>query len=214
MGNARWRGVSLKSVLEAAGVKADAQQVTFNGMDKPVMGSTPDYRKALGIDHALSGEPMLAWDMNGEELPLLNGYPLKLIVPGYFATYWVKHLAEIEVIDHDFEGHDAYFMAKGYRMPDNACGCVEPGTNADKTRPVTTLTVRSFITSVMANEVLPLKQPVELKGIAFDGGAGIKSVAVSIDNGHSWQGTKLGEDLGRFSFREWRLPVTFTNKGT
>lgn len=213
MGNARWRGVSLKSVLEAAGVKAGAQQVTFNGMDKPVMSSTPDYRKALGIDHALSGEPMLAWDMNGEELPFLNGYPLKLIVPGYYGTYWVKHLAEIEVIDRDFEGHDAYFMTNGYRIPDNDCDCVEPGASADKTRPVATLTVRSFITSVMANGVLPLGQAVELKGIAFDGGSGIKSVAVSIDGGHSWRGTTLGQDLGRFSFREWRLPVTFSHKG-
>lgn len=213
MGNARWRGVSLKSVLEAAGVKAGARQVTFNGMDKPVMSSTPDYRKALPIDHALSGEPMLAWDMNGADLPFLNGYPLKLVVPGYFGTYWVKHLAEIEVIDHDFEGHDAYFMTKGYRIPDNDCGCIEPGTSASKTRSVTNLVVRSFITSVMANSVLPLGQTVELKGIAFDGGSGIKSVTVSMDGGRSWRGATLGEDLGRFSFRQWRLPVTFSHKG-
>lgn len=213
MGNARWTGVSLKAVLEKAGLNSNAKLVTFNGLDKPVMSSTPDFRKALDIDHAINGEPMLAWDMNGEELPFLNGYPLKLIVPGFYGSYWVKHLSEIEVIDHEFEGHDAYFMAHGYRIPDNDCACIMPGTSADKTRPTSTLTVRSFITSVMSGETLAAKKSVELKGIAFDSGAGIKSVAVSIDGGGTWQNAKLGENLGRFSFREWRLNVTFSKPG-
>jgi DMSO/TMAO reductase YedYZ molybdopterin-dependent catalytic subunit len=213
MGNARWSGVSLKSVLEKAGVAAGARQVTFNGLDTPVMPATPDYRKALDIELALSAEPLLAWGMNGQDLPFLNGYPLKLIVPGYFGTYWVKQLAEIEVIDHEFDGHDAFFMVKGYRVPDNDCTCVAPGTTAEKTRPISTLPVRSFITSVMAGGVLPAGREVELKGIAFDGGSGIKTVDVSIDGGKSWRAASLGQDLGRFSFREWRMPATFAGKG-
>lgn len=212
MGNARWTGVSLKAVLEKAGVAAGARQVTFDGLDKPVIASTPDFRKALDIDHALSAEPMLAWGMNGQDLPFLNGYPLKLIVPGYFGTYWVKHLSEIEVIDHVFDGHDAFFMTKGYRVPDNDCTCVPPGTTPEKTRPISTLPVRSFITSVMADGVMPAGRQVELKGIAFDGGSGIKSVGVSIDAGKTWRAATLGEDLGRYSFREWRMPVTFAAK--
>ena len=214
MGNARWTGVPLKLVLDKAGVLPGAKQVTFNGLDKPVLASTPDFRKALDIEHALHPEPILAWAMNGEDLPFLNGYPLKLIVPGYFGTYWVKHLSEIEIIDHDFSGHDAYFMSSGYRLPDNDCACVAPGTTPDKTRPISTLPVRSFITSVMAGEVLPAGRTVELKGIAFDGGAGIRAVDVSIDGGRSWRAAALGENLGRFSFREWRLPVSFASKGT
>ncbi len=213
MGNARWTGVSLKAVLERAGVQAGARHVTFNGLDKPVMASTPDFRKSLDIEHALSPEPLLAWAMNGEDLPFLNGYPLKLIVPGYFGTYWVKHLAEIEVIDHAFTGHDAYFMSQGYRLPDNDCLCVAPGTAAAKTRPISTLPVRSFLTSVTAGGVLPAGQVTELKGIAFDSGAGLKTVDVSIDGARSWRSATLGSDLGRFSFREWRLPVTFERKG-
>lgn len=213
MGNARWTGVPLKALLDKAGVRAGAVQVTFDGMDKPVLPSTPDFRKALHIDHAMSGEPLLAWNMNGEELPFLNGYPLTLVVPGYFGTYWVKHLATIEVIDHEFSGHDAFFMTKGYRVPDNDCACVAPGTPAGNTRPVTTLPVRSFITSVMAGGTLPIGRPTELKGIAFDGGSGIRSVAVSIDGGQSWRDATLGRDFGRFSFREWHLPVTFPRKG-
>jgi sulfite dehydrogenase len=213
MGNARWVGVPLKAVLDKAGVGAGAKQVTFNGLDKPVLASTPDFRKALDIEHALNGEPMLAWSMNGNDLPLLNGYPVKLIVPGYFGTYWVKHLSEIEVIDHVFEGQDAFFMTTGYRVPDNDCQCVAPGTAAAKTRPISTLPTRSFITSVMNGGSLPLRRPVELKGIAFDGGAGIRKVEVSIDAGVHWQNATLGRDLGRYSFREWRLPVSLAKPG-
>ncbi|AZD74445.1 molybdopterin-dependent oxidoreductase [Pseudomonas chlororaphis] len=120
VGNAQWTGIPLKAVLEHAGVQAGAKQVTFRGLDHPVLPTTPEFIKALGIDLALSDEPMIAWAMNGADIPFLNGYPIKLIVPGYFGTYWVKHLSEIEVIDHTFEG---YFMEKAYRVPDNDCQC-------------------------------------------------------------------------------------------
>lgn len=214
MGNARWVGVPLKAVLEKAGVAAGAQQVTFNGLDQPVLPTTSDFRKALDIDHALSPEVLLAWSMNGADLPFLNGYPLKLIVPGYFGTYWVKHLSEIEVIDHTFDGHDALFMDHAYRLPDNDCLCIAPGTTPEKTRAISTLPVRSFITNVVSGGVLPSGRMVELKGIAFDSGAGLKSVDVSIDGGQSWRAAQLGQDLGRYSFREWRLAVSFARKGS
>jgi sulfite dehydrogenase len=213
MGNARWTGVPLRKVLEKAGVAAGAKQVTFNGLDTPVLPSTSDFRKSLDIDHAMSAEPMLAWSMNGQDIPYLNGYPLKLVVPGYFGTYWVKHLSQIEVIDHDFDGHDALFMTTAYRVPDNDCQCVAPGTAAAKTRPISTLPVRSFITNVHSGAVLNAGRHFELKGIAFDGGAGIRAVEVSIDGGRSWLQAALGTDLGRFSFREWRAPVRFERKG-
>jgi len=211
MGNARWVGVPLQAVLKKAGIIAGAKQVTFNGLDKPVLPGTPDFRKALDIEHALSPEPLLAWAMNEQDLPFLNGYPLKLIVPGYFGTYWVKHLSEIEVIDHTFEGHNAFYMTKGYRVPDNDCMCVAPGTAADKTRPISTLPVRSFITNVKSGEVLPVARAVELKGIAFDRGAGLKAVDVSIDSGRTWRPATLGKNYGRFSFREWQLSTTFAS---
>src|SRR5437762_1648589 len=86
MGNARWRGVPLKTVLDKAGAQQGAKQATFNGMDGPVSDKTPDFVKALDIDHARDGEVMLAYGMNGEELPVLNGFPLRLIVPGYYGT--------------------------------------------------------------------------------------------------------------------------------
>ena len=213
MGNAKWGGIPLKAVLEKAGVLTDAKYVAFNGLDRPAFLSTPDFQKALGIEHAMNGEPMLAWEMNGEALPHLNGYPLKLIVPGYFGTYWVKHLSEITVLDEPFQGHDAYFMTSGYRLPDNECMCVAPGSTAAKTLPISTLPVRSFITNIRTDDILPLNSPIELKGIAFDSGVGIKAVDVSVDSGKTWQRAKLSESLGRFSFREWKLTVSFSKVG-
>ena len=205
MGNARWKGVSLKAVLDRAGVQKDARQVTFNGLDGPIVDKTPDFVKALDIDHARNGEVMLAYSMNGQDLPFLNGFPLRLVVPGYYGTYWVKHLSEITVIDSVFDG---YWMKTAYRIPDNDCNCTEPGTPPKTTIPIGRLTVRSFITSVSNDAKVAAGQPVTLKGIAFDGGTGIKEVAVSTDDGKSWAPAKLGQDLGKYSFREWQLPVT------
>jgi sulfite dehydrogenase len=203
MGNARWHGVPLKTVLDMAGVQQGAKQVTFNGMDKPVMETTPDFIKALDVDHARDGEVMLAYGMNGDDLPVLNGFPLRLVVPGYYGTYWVKHLNEITVIDSVFDG---VFMKTAYRIPDTPCSCVEPGTAPKATVPINRLTIRSFITSVSDGAKLK-PGTTTLKGIAFDSGKGLKEVAVSIDGGKSWTPAKLGKDLGKYSFREWKLPV-------
>jgi DMSO/TMAO reductase YedYZ molybdopterin-dependent catalytic subunit len=203
MGNARWKGVPLKAVLEKAGVQASAKQVVFGGLDGPVMDTTPDFAKALDLDHARDGEVMLAYSMNGEDLPMLNGFPLRLVVPGYYGTYWVKHLNEITVIDTVY---DNFWMKTAYRIPDNDCACVEPGTAPKATVPINRFTVRSFITSVAGGAKLKSGK-LTLKGIAFDGGTGIKQVDVSTDGGQNWKAAKLGKDLGKYSFREWTLPV-------
>ena len=204
MGNARWVGVPLKDVLARAELKNTAKQVTFNGLDNGVMGGG-DFVKALDMNVALNGEVMIAWQMNGTDLPFLNGFPVRLIVPGYYGTYWVKHLNEITVIDSVFDG---YWMKTAYRMPDNDCNCTEPGTPPKTTIPIGRFTVRSFITSLGDGAKVAAGQPITLKGIAFDGGTGIKEVAVSTDDGKSWTPAKLGQDLGKYSFREWQLPVT------
>src|ERR1700704_5432855 len=199
MGNARWRGVPLKALLDKAGVQQGAKQVTFNGMDGPVSDKTPDFVKALDIDHARDGEVMLAYAMNGQDLPVLNGFPLRLVVPGYYGTYWVKHLNEITVIDDVFDG---YWMKTAYRVPDNACACVPPGTAPKATIPITHLDVRSFITNVKDGAQVKAGSETLLKGIAFDGGYGIAEVAIWADGGKTWSEATLGDDLGKYSFRE------------
>jgi DMSO/TMAO reductase YedYZ molybdopterin-dependent catalytic subunit len=204
MGNARWTGVPLKAVLERAGMKAGAQQVAFNGLDNPPIPTMPDFVKALAFDHAADGEVMLAWAMNGQDLPFLNGYPLRLIVPGYFGTYWIKHLSDITVLDAPFDG---YWMKTAYRVPDNDCQCVPVGTKPASTRPIGKFAIRSFITS-HANDAQVLHgKPVVLSGIAFDSGHGIAKVELSSDGGRTWKDARLGEDLGRYSFRPWTLAL-------
>ena len=186
-----------------AGLQAGALLVTFIGMVGPVSVKTPDFVKALDIDHARDGEVMLAYGMNGDDLPVLNGFPLRLIVPGYYGTYWVKHLNEITVIDREFDG---FWMKSAYRIPDTPCNCVEAGTAPKATIPINRFTVRSFITSVGDGARLKAGATT-LKGIAFDGGSGIKEVEVSTDGGQSWTPAKLGKNLGKYSFREWQLPL-------
>lgn len=204
MGNARWKGVPLKAVLDKAGVKPGAVQVSFGGLDGPPLAETPDFAKALDIDHARDGEVMIAYAMNGEDLPWLNGFPVRLVVPGWYGTYWVKHLNEITVLDKPL---DTFWMKTAYRIPDNDCACTEPGKPAEKTVPINRFKVRSFITSVMEGDKVQAEAPLKLRGIAFDGGSGIKEVAVSSDGGKTWQPTALGEDLGKYSFREWTATV-------
>jgi sulfite dehydrogenase len=204
MGNARWVGVPLKAVLARAGLKPGARQVTFNGLDVALLGAG-DFIKALDVDHAMDGEVMLAYRMNGADIPMLNGYPVKLIVPGYYGTYWVKHVSNIDVIDSVFDG---FWMKTAYRVPDNDCACVAPGTAAATTRPIGRFNVRSFITSLQDGAKLRAGREVAARGIAFDGGRGIREVAWSGDGGGTWQPAKLGDDLGRYSFREFKFAFT------
>jgi hypothetical protein len=204
MGNARWRGVSLKLVLDKAGVQGSAVEVRFDGMDGPAIPATPDFAKSLPIDHARDGEVLLAYQMNGADLPILNGYPLRLVVPGYYGTYWVKHLNEITVLDKPLAN---FWMATAYRVPDNDCHCVPAGAPAGKTVPIGRLNVRSFITNLLDGAKLAASRPTLVRGIAFDGGSGIKGVSLSIDDGKTWTGTELGPELGRYSFRTWGARV-------
>ena len=207
MGNARWRGAPLKAVLDKAGVQTGARQVIFNGLDRPVLQETPDFVKSLDLDHACDGEVIIAYAMNGEDLPWLNGYPARLVVPGYYGTYWVKHLSDITVISDDFDG---FWMKTAYRIPDNPCACIEPGQKATATVPINRLDVRSFITSPGNGAQVKARAGTLVKGIAFDGGYGIKTVLFSGNGGRDWMEAKLGPDLGRYSFRQWsamaRLP--------
>jgi hypothetical protein len=99
-------------------------------------------------------------------------------------------------------------MKPGYRIPDNPCGCVEPGTAPKQTVPITYMTVRSFIASPARGASVAAGRPVAVKGVAFDSGYGIESVELSSDGGETWRRVPLGPDLGRYSFREWSASWT------
>ena len=206
MGNAEWVGCRLKDVLAAAGVRQGAVEVTFDGLDKPAFPSVPDFVKSLALARVLDDpNVIIAYQMNGAPLPMLNGFPARLVVPGWYATYWVKNLSEITVVDKPFE---QFWMKPAYRIPDNACGCVEPGTTPKTTVPIHRMTVRSFLVTPGPGTRVAVGAPLTLKGIAFDGGYGIREVEISDDGGQMWRRATLGRDLGPYSFREWSATWT------
>jgi DMSO/TMAO reductase YedYZ molybdopterin-dependent catalytic subunit len=215
MGNARWAGVPLRDLLSRAGVRAGAVDVTFAGLDRggytppadlnPAgTPAVPDFVKSLGAKHATDPAAgiLVAFEMNGQPLPLLNGFPARLIVPGWYGTYWVKSLGEIAVLTQRFDG---FWMSKGYRIPPAPNAVEQPDKLAPATVPIHRMNVRSFFVVPEPGERLARGQAHRLEGIAFDGGDGIRLVEVSTDGGGSWQAAELGDDLGNYSFRRWRL---------
>jgi DMSO/TMAO reductase YedYZ molybdopterin-dependent catalytic subunit len=210
MGNARWTGVRLRDVLDRAGVKAGAVAVRFNGLDTPVVDGAPDFIKSLAIDHARDGEVMLAYQMNGAQLPLLNGFPLRLIVPGWYSTYWVKMLNDIEVLDAP---DDNYWMKQAYLVPDTSGANVRPGQTGFRTVPISRMVPRSFFTNVTDATTVQPNAAVPLRGIAFGGDTAVARVVLSADGGHTWQPATLGPDAGRYSFRQWTTQVTAPGSG-
>ena len=205
MGNALWKGVRLRDVLQKAGVETDAVQVRFNGADGPALPATPDFIKALDLPVALREDVILAYRMNGEPLPVLNGFPVRLVVPGWFATYWVKMVNDIEVINRV---DDNFWMKTAYRIPDDPCACMEPGQKGVNTIPIHRMPVRSFITSLADGARLKGNQAHEVRGIAFDGGYGIARVLFSSDGGKAWSEARLGPDHGKYAFRPWSARFT------
>jgi DMSO/TMAO reductase YedYZ molybdopterin-dependent catalytic subunit len=200
MGNALWTGVRLRDVLDRAGLKASAKQVQFDGLDGPSLPATPDFRKSLDVDVARRDDVIVAYAMNGAPLPVLNGYPVRLIVPGWYSTYWVKMLSAITVLDHV---DDNFWMKSAYRIPDTPDNSVVPGSTGFATIPINRMRVRSFITSLADGATIKPGR-TELRGIAFDGGSGIKKVEISADGGASWHDTALERDYGKYSFRRWK----------
>ena len=210
MGNARWTGVRLKDVLDKAGIKPGALQVRFKGMDEPVVAEAPHFMKSLDIEHALDGEVMIAYAMNGEQLPLLNGFPLRLIVPGWYATYWVKMLNDIEVLD---QPDTNYWTEVAYKIPDTPHASIEPGQANVRMIPINRMVPRSFVTNPASDSVVKAAAPVTFRGIAFGGDCGVAKVDVSIDHGKSWRQAKLGQNEGTYGFRQWETPLIFPAPG-
>jgi DMSO/TMAO reductase YedYZ molybdopterin-dependent catalytic subunit len=211
MGNALWTGVRLKDVLDRAGVKAGALQVRFNGLDTGVIPQTPDFMKSIAIDHARDGEVMIAYAMNGEPLPLLNGFPLRLVVPGWYSTYWVKMLNDIEVLDHPDEN---FWTTKAYLIPDTPFANIVPGQKDVKMVPINRMVPRSFFTNVQDGAVLKVGQTTVVRGIAFGGDAAVAKVFFSADSGGHWQEAQLGANHGKYSFRQWQVPLRLSTPGS
>ena len=210
MGCATWTGVAVQDVLAKAGIKRGARDVVFKGADRPIINQTPRVEKSfrLAIDHTLDENLLIAYAMNGRPLPHLNGYPVRLVAPGWYGTYWVKWLESITVIPKDFEG---FWMSKAYRVPTHPIAPYEPPR---KTAPVSRYNVKSVITSPQDRHRVTRIQPITITGVAFDAGHGIQSVAISIDGGASWQNAALRPADDTYAWRIWSLTVTPQRTGT
>ncbi|WEK46235.1 MAG: molybdopterin-dependent oxidoreductase [Candidatus Andeanibacterium colombiense] len=211
MGNAKWLGVSLLHVLDLAGVRAGATAVRFGALDRATSADRGlDFDKSLSLDHARDGEVMIAFAMNGEQLPLLNGFPLRLVVPGWYSTYWVKMLSDIEVLD---AADDHYWTAKAYRIPAIPGADVPPGSAGFPTTPINAMVPRSWVTNFAEGDRVPFEPTLSLRGIALGGDSGVSRVEVSTDGGNRWQDATLGEDYGRYSFRQWEAQAPLASPG-
>jgi len=210
MGNAVWKGVRLKDVLATVGVKADALEVVFDGADHPAIDRTPDFVKSLPLEIALDKNTLIAFEMNGRPLPHMNGFPARLVVPGWTGTYWVKALVGIKVVSKP-EGN--FWMSTAYRLPRGKFRTPSFASQVGQANePITTMVVNSLITSLSSGQKIRRGKTIVVKGLAWDGGSGIARVEVSIDGGATWQEAALGKELGRFSFRDfsWSTPATQT----
>jgi len=212
MGNARWKGARLKDVLARAALRADTVEVAVNGADTSPLEATPAFVKSIPAWKALDENVLIAYEMNGAPLPHWNGFPVRLVVPGWTATYWVKQLTTIRALKAQRKN---FWVNAAYRLPRGKFPQIERfgSQENEASTPITEAVVNSLITNVSSGHRCEVGKPVTIKGIAWDGGYGIRRVDVSVDAGRHWEAAAFGEDLGRFSFRPWQFIVTPTSKG-
>jgi DMSO/TMAO reductase YedYZ molybdopterin-dependent catalytic subunit len=211
MGCARFKGVRLKDVLARVGLKKEAIELVLDGADGPVLDKTPDFVKSIPVAKAIE-DGLVAYEMNGQPLPHFNGFPARIIVPGWTATYWVKHITSIMATTKPFEG---FWMKAAYRVPVGRFPLVArfSSQDTDVNTPITEMVVNSLITSHDDGSDVKAGAALAIGGVAWDAGYGIRAVEVSTDAGRTWTAAQLGEDLGRFAFRTFSLPVTPSAKG-
>ncbi len=205
MGCARWKGARLKDVLAMVGLKPEAIEIAFNGADGPVIDKTPDFIKSLPVWKATDESTLIAYEMNGAPLPHFNGFPARLIVPGWTGTYWMKHIISVTALTKPQGG---FWMKPAYRIPVGKFPVVARFVSQEDatSTPITEMVVNSLITSHRDGAKVKAGK-VTVSGLAWDGGYGIRSVEVSTDDGKTWAQAKLGQDLGRFAFRPWNFDL-------
>jgi DMSO/TMAO reductase YedYZ molybdopterin-dependent catalytic subunit len=212
MGNARWKGARLKDILARAGLGREAVEIAFNGSDHGPIEATPPFIKSIPAWKAVDENVIVAYEMNGAPLPHWNGYPARLVVPGWTATYWMKQVASIRALSQPLAG---FWMNTAYRIPKGKFPVVDRfiSQESETTTPITEMVVNSLITNLTEGQRAPVDVPLAVTGVAWDGGAGIRRVDVSTDEGRTWAGAELGSDLGRFSLRGWRYEFTPRARG-
>lgn len=209
MGCAKWKGVRLRDILNRAGLKKEAHWIGFNGKDNAAYYESPSFIRELEISE-LNDHVIVAYEMNGEDLPYLNGFPLRLVIPGYYSDSWVKMLSNVTVTK---EYKNLFFMDVAYRVPDNDCECEEPENKSKKTKPINLMNVKSVIGYPTNDTVVYHNSHVVVRGVAWDSGLGIRDVFISTDNGKTWEPSVLDEDAGRYAYKAFRYSFKPTKYG-
>jgi sulfane dehydrogenase subunit SoxC len=197
VGNAEWTGTPLAPLLEEAGVQDGAVEVLFTGLDRGIQGEVEHaYERSLPLDEALRPEMLLAYEVNGQPLPPQHGYPLRLIVPGWYGMTHVKWLERITVLDEPFEG---YQQAHQYR---------EKESEDDPGIPITRMLPRSLLIPPGIPGFPDRRRflepgPCLLEGRAWSGRGPITRVEVSVDGGETWADAALDDPVGEFGWRRW-----------
>jgi sulfite oxidase len=202
IGNAEWRGPRLSDVLKLAGADENAAWVTVNGADVGI-AKTPDFIRSMRMQKALHPATLLALEMNGEPLPDLHGFPVRLIVPGWDGTSWVKWVTTLSVANEPDSG---FFMNPAYRLPKHP---VAPGAAANPAdlEVIEAMPVKSYVTSPADQDRVPFS-PVTLRGIAWAGEQRITRVEISTDGGRRWNDAQLSPKDQPFAWRLWSFSWT------
>jgi len=177
-------------------------EIVFNGGDGPALDKTPDFIKSIPVWKAIEETTLVAYEMNGQPLPHWNGFPARIVVPGWTGTYWMKHVVSINAVTKPFDG---FWMKSAYRIPVGKFPVVarfitqETAANT----PITECVVNSLITSHAEGAAVRAGSRLAIGGIAWDGGYGIRTVEVSTDGGKTWAEATLGPDPGKYALRTW-----------
>lgn len=207
-----WTGVRLKDVLEAAGVKPSAVYTGHYGNDVHLSGDDEKevISRGVPIEKALEEDGLIAWAMNGQPIPALHGFPLRLVIPGYPGSVSQKYLTRIWVRDQVHDG--AKMGGDSYRLPAYP---VAPGTEVpeEDMQILTVMPVKSLITFPQTGAPAPVGQPTEVRGHAWAGNGDVKAVHVSTDFGQTWIEAQLDPAHNRFAWQRWRANLALPEKG-
>ena len=212
VGCAEWTGVRLRDVLNDVGLKNDAVYIGYHGADLHLSGDPKKevISRGVPIEKAMEPETIIAWSMNGEDLPLLNGYPLRLVVGGYPASCSGKWLTGISVRDRVHDG--SKMGGQSYRVP---CKPVAPGTKVEDKDMciIEEMPVKSLITYPKSGAVIKITDTLPIKGHAWAGGREVKTMSYSIDFGKSWNTCSVTKPANKFAWQHFEAEVKFPEKG-
>lgn len=212
VGCPEWTGVRLKDVLQDAGIRADAVYIGYYGKDTHLSGEADKVVISRGVPmaKALEDESLIAWAINGEDLPLMNGYPLRLVFGGWPASTSGKWLYKISIRN---KVHDGPKMGgDSYRVP---CKPVAPGSIVPEENMciIESMPVKSLITYPKSGAKIEEGRTLHIRGHAWAGDFEVKAMHYSIDFGASWQPCRLERPKNRLAWQHWEAQINFPQKG-